>query len=385
VRRGNEWVIRGRLDDARFFWNEDRKRPLVERLEGLQHVVYMGRLGSYADKVQRTAELARCLARAIGLAPAAIDDCEAAARLCKCDLLTGLVGEFPELQGRVGGLLLAAEGRPERVARGVYEHYQPSGAEDDLPRSVSGAVVSVADKLDQIAGLIGIGETPSGSRDPFGLRRAAAGIFRIVVERGWALSLDDLTGLVGRPVERLRAFLVERLRQHVRELGYTANEAAAVLLAARGGQHAGAAPLPDIVARLEAIRTVRERADFAQLVQLAKRVDNILTKPCDATQDASPEAFEETEPAAVELAALLQRQGARLDDALRQRRYAEVVTLLAQFVRPVSRFFDEVLVIDATRAAATRSRLDLLERLRRVVLGTFDIRELAGQAEGRSE
>jgi len=384
VRRGNEWVIRGRLDDAQFFWNEDRKLPLAGRQPALGDIVYLGRLGSYAEKAGRMADLARSLARAVGLAPDAVAACESAARLCKCDLVTGLVGEFPELQGRVGGLLLAAEGASEPVARGVYEHYQPAGPEEPVPPSAVGAVVSIADKLDQIAGLIDVGETPSGSRDPFGLRRATAGVFRIVIERGWPLALRDLTALVGRPVERLEAFLAERLRQHVRELGYSANECGAVLGGRRDGEAASAA-LPDIVARLEAMGAVRERADFARLVQLTKRVDNILTKQQGSAADAEGQPFVETVAAARELAALVQRQAARLDAARAGGRYGDVVALLAEFVDPVSRFFEEVLVIDPAHPAATRARLELLDRLRQVVLGTFDLRELAGQAERRGE
>jgi glycyl-tRNA synthetase beta chain len=174
VRRGNEWVVSGRLEDARFFWDEDRRTPLSARLETLRRVTFHQKVGSYADKAERVANLAAEIARRVGL-----DDqrdiavARDAGRLAKTDLVTGLVGEFPELQGIAGGLLLRGEGSDPAVADGVYEHYKPVGPEDGVPSSVTGAIVSLADKLDTVAALTAVGEAPTGSRDPFGLRRAA--------------------------------------------------------------------------------------------------------------------------------------------------------------------------------------------------------------------
>jgi glycyl-tRNA synthetase beta chain len=195
VRRGNEWVVVGRLTDARFFWEEDRKRPLADRAGDLERVVFHKKLGSYAEKVRRVAALAEAIAAGVG---ADVSRAVRAASLSKCDLVTGLVGEFPELQGIVGGLLLRAEGEDEGVARAVAEHYRPATADDAIPETTEGAIVAVADRLDTIRGLLEAGEAPTGSRDPFGLRRAASSIFRIVAERPLALTMSDLAALAGQ-------------------------------------------------------------------------------------------------------------------------------------------------------------------------------------------
>lgn len=373
IRRGNEWVVSGRLEDARFFWGEDRKRPLADRVDDLAKVVFHRKVGSYRDKSEAVASLAASLAARLGLDA---ERAAAAARLCKADLVTGLVGEFPELQGVVGGLLLEAEGVDPRIARAVYEHYRPAGADDAVPESDLGAAVSVADKLHTIGALLAAGENPSGSRDPFGLRRAANGVFRVILARGWPLGLDDLGA---------SPFLRERLEGFLRERGATPNEIAAVLLA--GGGAAAREPLPSIAERLEAIGAIRGRDDFARLVDLVKRVANIRKKNAErvAAAESGSRAGEspETDPDAAALAEYLDGARAEIDAAAARRDWRRVVDLTAGFVDPVDRFFEKVLVVNPDDPSATHRRLRLLGTLETLLTRHFDVRELPGQAERR--
>lgn len=387
IRRGNEWVVGGRLEDARFFWREDRKRGLEARASELGRVVFHARAGSFADKAERMEQLAGELGRRLGLDAKRIAHCRSAARLAKVDLLTGTVGEFPELQGRAGGLLLREEGRPEEEVAGVYEQYQPQGPEDDVPASVVGSVVALADKLDSVARLIAAGETPSGSRDPYGLRRAGNGIVRILHERGWELTLEQLHDLTGRD-ERVRGFLRERLGSYFRELGYSANEILAVTRPRVSEFEALAWAPHDVGMRLAAIKQVRGREDFRNLVKLTQRVDNILSKDAEALKAIVREAeadagYVESKPAALRLGRMTEEFSPKMSALAAERRYGEIVEILAGFIDPVETFFDEVLVIDKDDPVATLRRQELLARLRLLFTRYFDIRELAGEAERR--
>jgi glycyl-tRNA synthetase beta chain len=386
VQRGNEWVVSGRLDDARFFWREDRRSPLDSRSPELAGVVFHAKVGSFADKAERLSVLAGRLAEQIGAEPAVAADAVSAAAICKNDLLTGTVGEFPELQGQVGGLMLRAEERAPGMAQAVYEHYLPAGASDALPATDAGAIVSVADKLDSIGSLIGAGETPTGSRDPLGLRRAGNGVFRVVEARGWELSIADLGELADQG-PTVADFLAERLMHYYWGSGATANEVRAVLRVAVDPMEWRGWRLSDIRTRLGSIATVRDRADFEQLADLTKRVDNVLTKGREVFEEAAGQAdagaFAEDRPTAVSLAEMLARDRGRLDGLAAAGKYDDVVDLLAGYVEPVGRFFDEVLVVDKDNPAATLARRDLMLRLHSLLTCCFDLRELAGQANGR--
>jgi glycyl-tRNA synthetase beta chain len=381
VRRGNEWVVSGRLADARFFWDEDRKRTLASRVADLERVTFHAALGSYGAKSLRVGACVRRLAERLGVEAGVAEAAERAAVLAKADLTTGLVGEFPELQGIVGGLLLEAEGADPAVARGVYEQYRPAGAEDLLPTAETAALVSVADRLDTLGGLLGAGERPTGSRDPFGLRRAANGVFRIVIDRGWSVAIRDLADLAGGGDATL-AFLRERLENFLRDEGATANEAAAVLGAA-GGDAAIASAIPDLLARLAALRGIRGRDDFAHLADLVKRVANILRKNAALAAEAARGSDEspDPEPAVAALAERLGAAEAEIAEEVRSGNAAGVVDVLSRFVEPVERFFDEALVIDPASPQNTRSRLRLLQRLESTLTGHFDLRELPGAAD----
>ncbi len=387
IRRGNEWVVSGRLDDARFFWNEDRKRGLASRVSELGGIVFHKSVGSYLVKTGETRRIAEALCRRLGLGPTRVDIVCRAAELSKADLVTGLVGEFPELQGVVGGLLLESEGADRPLATAVYEHYCPSSPEDSIPRSEEGAVVSVADRLSTIAALIPVGEAPTGSKDPFGLRRAANGIFRIVEEKRWPVSLWDLFVLTGQH-KAISAFLEERHGNYLREKGYSLNEIRAVERPHVGNEYQ-TWPMHDVVVRLGALRTVRGREDFEHLVDLTKRVDNIHTKNADEITRAAEIAgslpgYRESEPAFLALDALVKDSAAVMQQAASTGNYGDVIDLISKFVVPVERFFDEVLVINPDDPAATWSRVDLLARAKSLLTSYFDIRELAGQADRRT-
>ncbi len=383
IRRGNEWVVGGRLEDAAFFWREDRRGRLDDLSPRLGGVVFHAKVGSFAEKSARIEALARDLGRAIGIDPETIDHAASGARLSKNDLLTGTVGEFPELQGQVGGLMLRAEGEPEPVALAVYEHYRPAGAGDALPESLTGRVVSVADKLDSIASLIGVGETPTGSRDPLGLRRASSGVFRCIAESGWPLSINDLAELCSGG-EAVASFLADRLTHYTRETGATENEIRAVQRPQIDTSEWRTWALGDIAARLAAIARVRDRTDFEQLADLTKRVDNILIKDSGAFDEAESKAkasdFDEDAPAATQLTEMMDSDRQRLDALLEKRSYSAIVDLLAGYVEPVEAFFVDVLVVDEQNPAATLARRDLIRSLHTLLTGCFDLRELAGQA-----
>lgn len=392
VRRGNEWVVGGRLEDARFFWGEDGKTELASRVARLDGIVYHEKLGTYREKAERVAGLAGALARQLGLPEEEKAAAERASLLCKADLLTGLVAEFPELQGVVGGLLLRREGVDERVAAAVYEHYRPRGPDDDPPATELGAVLSVADKLDAVASLLAAGERPTGSRDPFGLRRATAGIFRIACERSWGVSIGalwELSALAtgGEQRSEIFAYLEQRLGDFLRERGFTLHEIDAVLQAG-GGTAAAALPLGDVLARLEAVRAVRERADFRKLVELTKRASNILRQTAaliERSTDAgwAPGAAIAPAGAARRLEETIGREEPAIRTAADRRAYAEVLDRLAGFAEPVAAFFDEVLVVDPEDPQGTYQRHDLLARLGSLLTRYFDIRELPGDADRR--
>lgn len=376
VRRGNEWVVVGRLEDARFFWGEDRKRTLASRIDDLKRVTFHKKLGSYEDKTKRVTALAAAIAERLGPTVGGTAIVSEAARLAKADLVTGLVGEFPELQGIVGGLLLRAEGAPPGIADAVAEHYKPAGAEDSIPSTAAGCVVAIADRLDTMSGLIGAGETPTGSRDPFGLRRAASGVFRILAERAWPLTITDLAGWAGQDA-RFRSFQNDRLNNWLADRGFSANEIEAVRRPKVSPDAFDQWPIGEILNRLDIVGTLRGRSDFAKLVELTKRVDNILA---NAPEAAPPTAYRETDESALALQRIHETLRPRILAASAANDFQSVIDHLGGLVAPVARFFDNVLVLDPKDPGATWWRCDLLATIRATVTRDFDIRELAGQA-----
>jgi glycyl-tRNA synthetase beta chain len=336
VRLGNERVLRARFNDARFFWETDQKKKLVDRVEDLGHVTFQAKLGSYLEKTERMVDLVRELG---GDAAA-----ERAARLAKCDLTTELVKEFTELQGVVGGLYARAQGEPEEVWRAIYEHYQPVGMEDAIPSTQTGQVVALADKVDTLCECFRIGMAPSGSKDPFALRRAAQGVVKILVEGGLRISLIDLAAEDAALLE----FFQDRVRFYFRDVrGFQYDEVNAAMAA-------GWSDLPDLEARLVRLRAIRPTPDFEPLAASFKRIKNILRQAEYTGGDApSPELLE----AGPEKDLYQEAQG------IAGRPIESVIAAL----RPkVDLFFDKVLV-NAQDPQVRRNRLALLHNL----LGEF--------------
>jgi glycyl-tRNA synthetase beta chain len=257
VRRGHERVLRARFNDARFFWETDQKKTLADRLPDLAHVTFQAKLGSYFEKTERTMALARELG----------GDAHAvrAAELAKCDLTTELVKEFTELQGVVGGLYARAQGEPEAVWQAIYDHYKPESMEDSIPRGRAGRIVALADKLDTLTGCFAVGLIPTGSRDPFALRRAAQGVVKIVVEGKLEISLEpQLTHAA------LREFMADRVRYYFKDIrGFKYDEVNACMAA-------GWNNLVDLEARLVRVQNLRSSPDFEPLAASFKRIKNIL-------------------------------------------------------------------------------------------------------------
>jgi glycyl-tRNA synthetase beta chain len=284
----------------------------------------------------------------------------------------------------VGGLLLRAEGSPVDVAAAVAEHYKPAGADDSIPATPAGCVVSVADRLDTITGLIRAGETPTGSRDPFGLRRSAGGVFRVLAERRWPLSMSDLLAWAEQDA-KVDAFLHDRLNNWLVDRGFTTNEIEAVRRAKVSPTDFDQWPLATILARLDVVATLRGRTDFARLVELTKRVDNILEKQPDVSGPPpvgkASIAYAERQDTALALLRAHDATQPLVLDASSRNNFSAVIDHLSGLVAPVAKFFDDVLVLDPADPAATRWRCELLARVRTTVTRDFDIRELAGQAD----
>jgi glycyl-tRNA synthetase beta chain len=378
VRDGNERVIRPRLADAAFFWESDRKRTLASRIEQLRDVVYQRELGSLYDKSTRTAVIARAICEQL-MVPA--DTAERAAMLAKCDLLTGMVGEFPELQGTMGQYYAAADGEAAAIADAVGEQYLPRFAGDQLPASFAGQALAVADKLDTIAGIFALGKKPGGNRDPFALRRAALGIVRILIE----CELDvDLNKLISAAVavqpkheqsateaaSEIYSFITDRLRNYLkdREPGLATETFDAVLLREP-------ASLLDFSRRVAAVQSFVALKEAASLAAANKRIANILKK---AELDTAGQVIKKhlVDVAEVTLHAALEESAATVRPLLQQRQYAEALKSLAALKDPVDRFFDEVLVMADDKALRT-NRLALLAELRELFLEVADISRLS--------
>lgn len=374
VIQGNERVVRPRLADAEFFWNNDRKQPLAQRQAGLANVVFQHQLGSMGDKSQRVAKLAAYIADEIH---ADRDLVTRAALLSKCDLATNMVSEFPELQGTMGHYYALADGEAPEVAAAMEEQYQPRFAGDVLPRGRVGQVLAIADRLDTLAGIFAIGQKPSGSRDPFGLRRGALGLMRIIIEHGLDLDLrqaiDKVLSLqpVGKPEAGLAAevyqYAMERLRAYYLEEvdgGITGDMFEAVLARQPGK------PL-DFHQRLTAVRVFSQMPEAHSLAAANKRVSNILRKaeePVSATVKA--DVLVQAEELALHRE--VQRLGALVEPLLADRQYTDALTALAALREPVDNFFDRVMVMDPDPALRA-NRLSLLESMRRLFLLTADL------------
>jgi glycyl-tRNA synthetase beta chain len=335
VRQGNEGVLRGRFNDARFFWEVDQKRTLADRLPDLAHVTFQAKVGSYLEKTHRVVALTRELG--------GNEHAQRAALLAKCDLTADMVKEFTDLQGIVGGLYAKEQGEPEPVSRAIYEHYKPLSMEDSIPSTPEGRVLALADKLDTLRECFRVGLMPSGSRDPFALRRAAQGVIRILVEGGIALPFAE-TG-------ELREFLIDRIRYYFREVrGFRYDEINAVLAS-------GIRDLPDTAARLEALHKVRPTEDFEPLAASFKRIANILKQANFSIGGAVDAGLLEPGPEHD-----LYKDFDRVRQNAKTSDYLPALEAIATLRPAVDRFFDKVLV-NAPDERIRRNRLTLLSNL----------------------
>ena len=366
VKAGNEWVLKARLYDARFFFAEDLKQPLSDRLEKLQALTFQRELGSYHDKTGRVVALVKALATRLSEDDEHINRALEAASMAKCDLRTLMVGEFPELQGVMGGEYLKHEGAHEEVWKAVKEHYRPVGADDAVPATPLGCLLSLCDKLDTVAGCFAVGLIPSGSKDPLALRRAGQGIVRILWERGWAFTPTVLATAALRAVgakatkpaaettEALLAFFKDRVAYQLELAGYAGS-------VRRSALAAGWEDLTDLKARCVALSAFAEDARFASLAQSAKRIGNILK------DEAPSAAFDAGLLAQAEekvLAACL----TELESAPDQ---ASLLAALANLAGPLEAFFNAVMV-KCEDPALRAARLSLLHRLRQAFLRVAD-------------
>ena len=380
---GNQRVIRPRLADAKFFFDQDCKKTLVERLHRLDKIVYHNKLGSQGERRERVVAIARevamALAKAQWLPQGKTAHVNEAASLAKADLLTDMVGEFPELQGVMGGYYARNDGKVEDIAMAIEDHYKPRFAGDSLARNEVGVVVALADKLETLAGLFGVGERPTGDKDPFALRRHALGVIRMLVERDLPVSVPDLISAAfaafaafpspaAAARDELMHFIYERLVGYLRELGYSAQEVDAVI-SLRPPRWA------DLPKRLAAVRTFIALPEAASLAAANKRIANILKKS-DATAAAAVDPALLTEPAERALAAALHSVQPLADALFDNAEYAASLRELAVLKAPVDAFFDSVMV-NADDPALRANRLALLAALHAAMNRIADLSKLA--------
>ncbi len=358
---GNERVVRPRLADAKFFFDQDRKKTLESRVEGLGKVVYHNKLGTQGERVERVRAIAKAIAQQLGDAQL-VQQADLAAKLAKTDLVTDMVGEFPELQGIMGRYYALNDGLDVAVADAIEDHYKPRFAGDELPRGNAGVVVALADKLETLVGMFGIGNLPTGDRDPFALRRHALGVIRMLVEKNLPLELHTLLqsavpafgDKITDATAQLEDFFFDRLSVSLREQGYTAQEVEAVL-ALRPQR------LSDVQKRLEAVRAFAALPEAQALAAANKRVSNILKKAEGDIQAQVNEALL-VEQAEKDLYAALQTVAPKAQQQFESGDYTASLQTLAALRAPVDAFFEHVMV-NAEDAALKANRLNLLQSL----------------------
>ena len=390
IRAGHERVLRARFADAQFFWQSDQKCRLADYLPKLERVTYESRLGSYRDKVERIRAVARWLTEQwfnLGMVHAHVAEADRAAELAKCDLATEMVREFTELQGIVGGLYARAQGESDEVADAVYDHYRPVGLDDPIPRNLTGCAVALADKLDSVVGCFAVGVVPTGSSDPYALRRAALGIVKIVLEKKLSVSLSLAIGAAAKALlthkpkrgvtpdqeAQVLDFLLDRAKFVFREReGFGYDEVSAVF-------RAGADDLVDAHKRLVALKAIRKSKNFEPLAVSFKRIRKILEKAGVAPGDGyhvKPELFESA--AERELHSAVRDAAAKVQTQKRAGKYQEALEVIAGLRKAVDHFFDGVMVM-AENEAVRNNRLGLLAELLREFTTVADFSEIGGE------
>jgi len=384
ARRGFERVLRARLSDGRFFFDEDRKTPLVDRVARLEKVTFQHRLGSIHDKMVRFRALAGWLGQQLGLAPATREHVERAATLAKADLVTGMVGEFPELQGVMGREYALAAGEPAEVAAGIFEHYLPRGQGDLMPGGDVGAVVGIADRIDTIVGIFGIGKPPTGSADPFGLRRACLGVIQVTLHRGYRYSLAHLVdralaGLAEKlilPAPEVKTQVLDFFRTRLKNLWAEEHPAEVV-------EAVLAAGFDDLVAtraRLSAVDQMLGDPGFRALAEGFSRTNIVEKAKSIDVREVDPQLFEKDAERALYKSFLAARQ--QVDEHLRVDDYAAVLQGFATLQRPLDQFFTDVMVM-AEDPKVRDNRLRLLAEVRELFgrvadFGRMDLKRVGG-------
>ncbi|GMQ87608.1 MAG: glycine--tRNA ligase subunit beta [Gammaproteobacteria bacterium] len=374
IQAGNERVIRPRLADAAFFWNQDRKQSLEQRADGLHSMVYQKKLGSLYDKQERVAKLAATIAAQIGGNAA---HAERAARLCKCDLLTSMVNEFPDLQGIMGRYYASNDGEPDSVATAIEEHYRPRFAGDDLPISREGQAVAIADRLDSLVGIFAIGQQPTGVKDPFALRRAALGLVRLCIEQQLDVDLETLLNAAADAFDKplnaatvtgtVFSYVMDRLRVYYQDSG-TRIDLIDAVLATRPTR------LLDFDRRIQACQVFRQLPEAESLAAANKRIANILKK----TDQRIPDQVDSkrlVDTAEKQLAQQLESLNASVIPLMDAGDYTPALKQLAGLRKNVDTFFDQVMVMaedDSLRA----NRLALLQNLSKLFLRVADLSRL---------
>ena len=371
---GNERVVRPRLADAKFFFDQDRKKTLESRVEGLSKVVYHNKLGTQGERMARVCAIAKAIGQQLG-GDLLAQQAEQAARLAKTDLLTDMVGEFPELQGIMGGYYARHDGLPAAIAEAIEDHYKPRFAGDDLPRNPVGVVVALADKLETLVGMFGIGNLPSGDKDPFALRRHALGVIRMLIEKDLAIDVSALLSL-STPVfgdkitdasAQLTEFIYDRLAGGLREQGFSTQEVDAVL--ALQPQR-----LADVAKRLAAVRAFAALPESPALAAANKRIGNILKKADDVDAHVNPALLQEDAEKALHAA-----MGRLLPESTAQFEagdYTASLQTLAALRAPVDAFFDDVMV-NAEQMDLRLNRQGLLKSLHVAMNRVADLSRLA--------
>jgi glycyl-tRNA synthetase beta chain len=366
IRHGNERVLRARFNDGRFFWNYDQKLPLSDRLEKLKTVTFQRELGSYFSKTESNLLMAKAVGAAVAAQGIPVDHAglEQAMLLAKTDLTTELVKEFTELQGVVGGLYARAQGLGETVASAIYSQYLPASMDDPIPATTEGQILGLADRIATIAEMFAIGLAPSGSKDPFALRRAANGVVKILAESKLPLTFSVLEAMAGECLPRTRAmagagameaFLKERLDFYLREVrGYAYDVVNAVLAA-------GSSTVTDVIARAQALTTVRGSDDLVAISAAFKRIKNILRQAAEK-QDVHGESVagtELTEPAEQQLYAEMVRVGPEVEALRAGQQYSQALERIATLRPAIDAFFDKVMVM-APEPHLRQNRLALI-------------------------
>jgi glycyl-tRNA synthetase beta chain len=379
---GNSFVTNARFADAKFFYETDRKKTLEERVESLSHLQFQEKLGNYLEKTRRIEQIAAAICKDLGIESR---DTVTAARLAKADLGTEMVKEFTDLQGRIGGIYAREEGLPSDVWQAVYDHYQPINIDDALPRTVSGAVVSLADRIDTLVGFFRIGAKPSGSKDPFALRRAAQGVVQILLNRDQRQIRIGIERLVDLGVEAhfsapdrglkpaatlkqdLLAFFGERVRTilEASAYGFAYDEIAAAMEAG------WASSLTDLVDRIEALKAMRNEANFLSVLDSAKRIENITREHRDTRVDPS----KLQEPSEKRLNDLSSAVTEQINEMISERRYRSALESFAAMAPELETFFKDVMVM-VDDEALRRNRMSLLRKVGGAVTKVADVTKI---------